>query len=707
MYEIYSIKTFPYNELSALHFNPYKKRGGAQYAETIAAFDIETTRIKSIEQSVMYVWQFAIWMNGRIAVCIGRTWGDYIKFFKTVNTYFQERRRLIVFVHNLSFEFQFLRSVHPFDDPDDVFIVRSRKILKATAGCFEYRCSYLQTNMSLDEFTHKYGVENAKVHGYDYDKPRYSWTALSKFETSYIVADVVGLIEAMFAQMLHDGDNTNTLPYTSTGYVRRDLKAAMKPWGLKRLQEMQPPYSVFEMLREAFRGGDCHANRYYSGQILKGVHSVDRSSSYPDCQVNELFPMGPWTIEKKERDISFALSMCKRYVRAFVVRIAFYDLRLKNPAWGAPYLSRDKCRNIICTDPIRALHMYDNGRILYADYLETTITDVDLRIIMSEYVFAGCDILEMAHCRYAKLPAPWIETNLKYYRLKTELKNVENQELYYMKSKNKLNAIFGDTVQDPARPRDIYVNGEYQTDTTPIPELLERAEKWPYKSYAWGVWTTAHARYHLHQLIKEAHNAVDPKTGIHFNGFIYSDTDSVKYLGELPGLADYNRKRRRDSKKNGGTAKDPKGKTHYLGVYEEETGKKGYDAFVTLGAKKYAYVDKKGLHITLAGVGKIPGADELGSIENFKEGFTFTKAGGLEAVYNDTDYGRYFIRQKVKPRSRYHRRRNIHRVIHSLFITRNVTLRPSSYTIGIAADYKRILDDPQIYLEILDKPYYN
>ena len=707
MYEIYNTKNFPFDELERMTFNSYKKKGGLQYAETLAAFDIETTRLKEIEQSIMYVWQFGIWLNGRIAVCIGRTWPEYQAFFNRLNSYFQEHQRLIVFVHNLSFEFQFLRSIHEFNDPDQVFIVRPRKILKATAGCFEYRCSYLQTNMSLDEFTHKYGVETPKVHGYNYDKLRFPWTKLSAFETSYIVADVVGLIEAMFAQMLHDEDTTNSLPYTSTGYVRRDLKAAMKPWGLKRLQEMQPPYSVFEMLREAFRGGDCHANRYYSGQILDGVHSVDRSSSYPDCQVNELFPMGPWTIEQKPKHIDFALKMCKRQVRAFVTRIAFYGLRMKDPAWGLPYLSRDKCRNIICTDPVRGLHMYDNGRILYADYLETTITDVDFRIIVNEYVFDSCDIQEMAHCRYAKLPAPWIETNLKYYRLKTELKNVDGQELYYMKSQNNLNAIYGDTVQDPARPRDIYVNGEYQTDTTPIPDLLEKAERWPYKSYAWGVWTTAHARYHLHELVKEAHHAVDPDTGLEFNGFVYSDTDSVKYLGELPGLADYNRKRRRISRQNGGTAKDPKGKTHYLGVYEEETGKKGYKAFITLGAKKYAYEDKTGLHITLAGVGKIPGAVELGKIENFREGFTFKDSGGLEAVYNDEDYGVYKIVQRVKPNSRFHKKRHMHKVIHNVLITRNVTLRPSSYTIGIAADYKRILEDPQIYLEIFDQPYYN
>ena len=707
---LYTWKTFPYTKIRSMVWYRYT-RHKCKYPSSIAAFDIETTRIPEIEQSVMYVWQFAIWFpdTGPL-VCIGRTWEEYKQFFERVDAELHDNQRLIVFVHNLSFEFQFLRSVHEFTDPDQVFIVRSRKILKASVGHIEYRCSYLQTNMSLDEFTHKYGVEDAKVHGFDYDKIRWPWTPLSNAEKEYIVHDVLGLIEAMYSQMQHDHDTPVTLPYTSTGYVRRDLKDNMKQWSLKALQQMQPPYSVFEMLREAFRGGDCHANRYYTGQILEHVLSVDRSSSYPDVQVNEKFPMGPWTIETRKKDFNFAFNLCKRQQRAFVARIAIFGLRLKQPDWGAPYLSRDKCRRVYCHDEVRALYMYDNGRILYADYLETTITDVDLRIIMREYVFDEIEILDIAHCRYGRLPQPWIDTNIEYYFKKTTLKGVRGEELYYMKSKNKLNAIYGDTVQDPARPREIYQDGEYTTDQSGAAELLEKASRFPYKSYAWGVWTTAHARYHLHELIDSAHHAVDPDTGIEFNGFIYSDTDSVKYLGELQGLDDYNRRRRRISRQNDAAAKDPAGKWHYMGVYEKETGKSGYDEFITLGAKKYAYKEKGKIHLTLAGVGKIAGAEELQDLRNFKEGFTFQKAGGLEAIYNDTDYGWYQVRQPVRGwyrKSRYHRKRVIHGVMHRLWISRNVTLRPSTYTLGVAGDYKRILEDPQIYLEIFDKPYYN
>ena len=109
-----------------------------------------------------------------------------------------------------------------------------------------------------------------------------------------------------------------------------------------------------------------------------------------------------------------------------------------------------------------------------------------------------------------------------------------------------------------------------------------------------------------------------------------------------------------------------------MGVFEDE-GYKLPNRFKTLGAKKYVLDDGK-LHITIAGVDKKLGAVELGTIENFKEGFTFKDAGGTEAVYNDN------VRMKVKKDG------------HILEIRDNVVIRPSTYTLGITAEYRAILD---------------
>ena len=82
--EIYDPGRFPYYKIKGLatekrkRGNP-KNRKRRTYVHNIAAFDIETTRIEEIEQSVMYVWQFAI---EDVGVCIGRTWPEFITFLK-------------------------------------------------------------------------------------------------------------------------------------------------------------------------------------------------------------------------------------------------------------------------------------------------------------------------------------------------------------------------------------------------------------------------------------------------------------------------------------------------------------------------------------------------------------------------------------------------------------------------------------------------
>ena len=116
------------------------------YKDIITAFDIETTYIKEIDNSVMYIWQ---WQLGDNCTVVGRTWYEFKRFINTLMDHLDKDEKLVVYVHNLFFEFQFLSGILEFL-PDDVFAVERRKVLKATyKGKIEFRCSYLQTNMSL------------------------------------------------------------------------------------------------------------------------------------------------------------------------------------------------------------------------------------------------------------------------------------------------------------------------------------------------------------------------------------------------------------------------------------------------------------------------------------------------------------------------------------------------------------------------------
>lgn len=668
---IYDVNTFDYTLISKCR-NQRRKRGNQGrrnndriYKDCICAFDIETTNDQESQQAFMYVWQF---QYNNITI-MGRTWQEFMDFMRKIAKELKNHEYMVIFVHNLSFEFQFLHGIYDFDK-DEVFAIDSRKVLKCEMlGHFEFRCSYLQTNMSLAEFTHKMGVEDAKLSGeaFDYSKQRYPWTKLTDQEIAYCVNDVKGLVEAMRIQMELEGDSFYTLPLTSTGYVRRDVKAAMRHFNRQELKDMLPDYDVFEMLQEAFRGGNTHANRYYVNAILKDVHSYDYASSYPNVQINCRFPMSPWL---KEDGINLDRCLLKIYKhhRACLMRVRLFNVRMRDPMWGAPYLAKAKCRNVKNCEN-------DNGRILSAEYLETTLTDIDFKIVIKEYEFDWIEFTDFYHSRYGMLPKQLRDTVMEYFRRKTELKGVEGQDLYYGKAKAKLNAVYGMTVTSPVREGIDFIEGEFLDRSDDPRELLDKSNKKAFLSYAWGVWTTAHARAELEEAIELCGDR-----------FVYCDTDSVKYIGDID-FRSFNARKRRRSEDSGAVAVDPKGIKHYLGVMEHDAD---YIEFATMGAKKYVYRYPDGkLGITIAGVNKRKGAVELeaaGGLEAFREGFTFYKAGGTESIYNDKPEVQKLIREGRE-----------------IPITSNLFIKESTYTLGITAEYARILQRAEIWREIFIK----
>ena len=639
------------------------------YKDIITAFDIETTRIEEIEQSVMYIWQ---WQFGTNYTVIGRTWTEFIQFRAELISCMHEGVRLVVFVHNLSYEFQFIRGIHHFET-EDVFAIDKRKVLKCNmTDYFEFRCSYIHSNMSLEAYTNKMGAEHKKLSGeeFNYKIRRYWYTELTQKEIDYTVNDVLGLVESIKIEMAYDGDNLYTFPLTSTGYVRRDAKHAMREVSHTYMYNQLPDYDIYKMCSEAFRGGNTHANRFYAGVILHNVKSADRSSSYPDVQCNCKFPVSRF-FHKDNCTFEELLEIINVRKKAVLMRIELYNIKLSNPYWGCPYLSISKCRKIVNG-------IFDNGRILSADYLETTITDIDLEIIMSEYDFENLIPQDVAYARYGKLPKPLIKTTINYYIAKTSLKDVDGEELYYMKSKNKLNAIYGMMAQDPVKQSIDFTYDEdgvqsFIEQEADESELLDRHNRNAFLAYQWGVWVTAWARYRLEEGIRLAGD-----------GYVYSDTDSVKYVGDIDWTS-YNEIRIADSKESGAYATDPQGITHYMGVYEQEHD---MSEFCTLGAKKYCYRETSlsPLTITVAGVSKKKGGKELekhGGMKAFKQGFKFIEAGGTESVYNDVpEVKEYTTDDGVR-----------------IKITSNLVIRDSTYTLGITEEYKRLLEFSQLVIE--------
>lgn len=255
--------------------------------DCICAFDIETTNIDSIEQAVMYIWQFQIDTDLTV---FGRTWEEFLDMLKAIAKVLPEHCEVVCYIHNASFEHSFIKGVYDFA-PDEVFATQRRRVLYFRMfDRFEFRCSYRMSNLNLKDFTRKYKVKHMKLLDFDYDAPRYWFTPLTVEELRYCQNDVLGLVEAVRAVLIDEKENLLSVPLTSTGFIRKQLKKIVfDNLGYNYAKPFFPSPELYALMRKAFRGGDTHCNRYYVDDILYNVNSVDRSSSYPDVLCNGFF----------------------------------------------------------------------------------------------------------------------------------------------------------------------------------------------------------------------------------------------------------------------------------------------------------------------------------------------------------------------------------------------------------------------------------
>ena len=637
--------------IEAVNFHPARrKRGNPKgnkkvYAKEICAFDIETSRIG--DNSIMYLWQFAI----DDLVIYGRFWSEFFAFLRILKNKLNGLN-LVIWDFNASYEFQFIKGWYAFDE-DEVFAIDNRKVLKFEMfETFEFRCAYIHTNMTLRRFLQKMDVEIQKSE-LNYNEFRTPFDVLPFEVLDYGARDVAGLTEAMAKEFEQENKNVYDIPLTSTGFVREDVKHAMRNVPRETLVEIFPELEIMLLLKKAFRGGDVHANRYFAGDIVENVFSKDISSSYPAVLCLYEFPMAKF----KRRDVRTINDLEKQIEknRACLVEVYFENIRERDPYKARPYFASHKCQ--ILKDAI-----IDNGRVMSASELITVFTDVDFEIIKDCYVWDSARVIECYTSKYDYLPEELTDVIKGLYQKKTALKGTEDTYFYH-RAKEKLNACYGMLAQSVLRYDTKFRDNAFVEDEPDFAEQIEKHKRRGFLSYAWGVWCTAYARRQLFRGMKIVEE--NPE-----NDLIYWDTDSVKYIG-IADFSKFNNEIKELSKERDCIGIDAQGKKHYMGVFEDDGE---YDEFKTLGAKKYVYTDSDGLHITIAGVSKKDGAKELKSIDNFKDGFIFKNAGGLESLYNDNvdivlDVGG----QKIRCRD-------------------NLCLRESTYTIGLSADYERLLN---------------
>lgn len=264
------------------------------FDNTIYTFDIETTSFlilnnkmipacdylkltkdeqeKSIFMSNMYIWMFSI----NEQVYYGRTWNELRAFLLRIEYYGTEYKK-IVYVHNLPYEFQFLRNCLTFKN---VFARKCRKSMKFELEefNFEFRCSLVLTNSKLEKLPKNYGFEDKvqKLTGnLDYTKIRNSKTVLTEKELKYCENDCLVIYEYIKKE-LETYKTLKGIPLTNTGHVRKELKEkTMKNYAYRNKvrKSINIDGHVYNLLLKAFQRTDIHiGNWIYASTVIKRGH---------------------------------------------------------------------------------------------------------------------------------------------------------------------------------------------------------------------------------------------------------------------------------------------------------------------------------------------------------------------------------------------------------------------------------------------------
>lgn len=672
-----------------------KGRNRIEYFNYPCSFDIETTTIKPGELDYAYdpeappiafpyLFQWNIY--GSVIMC--RTYSEAVQIFAWLSEYFRlgGNRKMIIFDHNLSYEYGFWKDLWKVI-PDRCFALDGHHpVTICTEDGFVFRDSYKMTNMSLETLTKDWSPKWKKDKELiDYSELRTPYTELTDNVYVYSALDVLSLSDAIEPFLQARDERIWTKCPTSTSFIRKDLKKEIGV-GVKKRTPQQHNYfkvlewqkidaDIYKMLMRLARGGNTHANRAITGQLLRNVCHFDITSSYPAQMVcYPEFPIGEWmdlepgtemdTIELFERN-----GLC-----------TMFDLVLDAPRLKkgvpVPYISTSKMTILKGSGMIAT----DNGRYMDGlDRIRITIFGMEWPIIKAQYDFDDAVLLRGYFCRKGYLPDIIRNFVLKFYAKKTELKNVQGQEIEYMLNKIGCNSIFGLCYTNPYRDLwQITQEGIILKDPEDLSEFLEKYQKSIsyFTCYSWGCAVACLGRIFLQRMI-DACNIYDDDGNIIGSDFCYCDTDSIFALHPevvRPKIRALEEEIKAFQRQCGLelTYYDIKGRPHELGGIDEEP----MCDFRTYGAKKYATVEDGELKCTIAGVPKKAGGRIIGSLENFRLGLNF----------KGSETGKQCLWHNEAPDFKIHDEQGREIEIHS-----NVAMLPVDYLLSISPDYTECL----------------
>lgn len=582
-----------------------------------------------------YIWQCSIndWV----------LYGRELPEFNNILKYIKEKTdgaETHVWIHNISWEYQFMREIMQFDDK---FFTEARKPLNLKQDGLVFRCSYRLTNLSLAKWGEQIGVDKA-VGDLDYHALYTPHSKLDEKSLNYCEQDLRVMI-AGIRNYKKEYKHIRDIPFTQTGIPRRDIKnLGRKAKGFTRkVAKMQPKTAEdWKVYHFAYAGGLTLCNPDHCGILLQchtpgeigyinvssdpdnpiAQRSIDRKSAYPAAML-EKYPCTEFFKTSSAPDWEDG--------NHHLCLLEFKNLRAKYDVtpWsaskrimiqGAKYNPDGLAKN--------------NGKIIRCDRYAGYFLETDYKLLDMYYTWDECIVHSHRVALSDYMDKHVVEYMLKRYEAKT-LRKTDPDPTIYNLEKQKLNSIYGMCGTALIHDDIIEEGWEFHTRRKSDDEIiadLKKLQDYDYNNvlpYIWGCYVTSHQRLALMTTLARIGNT--PKDAL--DKLSYTDTDSGKgsytdddmlIVNQInQEIIDWTEKRLKDQGINPELArpKDKKGRPQHLGTWENDAN---YYEILYLRAKAYAYRQSKNdiTHITLAGVPKAAGT-VLQSPADLKEGLYF------------------------------------------------------------------------------------
>lgn len=263
----------------------------------IISFDIETTStyIDKDKIAYMYEWSMCFMDKEETLTIYGRTWEEWFSCLEDIKHLLSlriDRKKAVIWIHNLGFEFQFFRK---YFNNMKVFAVKDRTPIKVNTHYFIFRDTLILSAMSLSKVANNLTSHKIrKLTGdLDYKLVRNPSTPMSKQELSYCENDVLIVCYYIAEQRAIYGTLAK-IPLTNTGRVRELVRDNCFYTSKNHQKSSRGKYQRYHALMNeltiseeqypyiasSFAGGFTHANYMKVGDEILDVHSIDFTSSY-------------------------------------------------------------------------------------------------------------------------------------------------------------------------------------------------------------------------------------------------------------------------------------------------------------------------------------------------------------------------------------------------------------------------------------------